>query len=178
MAASASRPSLLAVVTGLLRKQHATDLQVYRDGHCNFANRICHWLLIPVETVTCLVLLNQFLLLLLCLAAAKKQRDTLNKKKRLLQCTFVQAINWTLGILSLIISPDATGLAAFFFHAGAVPRAKQQSLSSVAMAWFLSWILQICVGHWLLEGNVPTFQQNGGVSMLAVVTSVLIAWKS
>lgn len=184
-----------ALLLRSLREQHEIDLQVYRDGHQNVTNRILHWLLIPVEIITFLVLVDRLVLLLLLPLVSINQPLKKKKNSRLLLViqsrTIAQATNVTLGILSFFLVsplPDAAGLAALCLHGllFAIPlilpkRIKQNQLSMkrVVAAWTLSWLLQICLGHWILEGNAPTFfQSKDGVSFQAVATSVLIAWKS
>ena len=44
------------------------------------------------------------------------------------------------------------------------------------VVWTLSWTLQVGVGHALLEGNSPNLANPEDVSLLAVATSVLLAW--
>lgn len=46
-----------------LHHQHEQDLIVYRNGHRNLLNRILHWVCIPMETATSLLVLDRLILL-------------------------------------------------------------------------------------------------------------------
>ena len=51
-------------------------------------------------------------------------------------------------------------------------------LMGTVLLWTLSWVLQVGLGHYLIEGNQPNLASPSDVSTLSVVTSVLLAWKS
>ena len=76
------------------------------------------------------------------------------------------------------------GLASLLFHAAMSALTKVEygyigSITRIALVvWTISWVLQVGVGHWVLEKNQPNVATIDQVSFLAVLESVLIAWKS
>jgi Protein of unknown function (DUF962) len=174
-----------------LYQQHEIDLKIYRDSHQDFYNRLLHHVFIPLETVG-------FFALLLVLSTTtgvimvrqkmfpKACRDSIIVIDRIL----VPTACWTLGLLSLILSPDLVGVLALLFHGIAIPwllprgRLEEDeygryhsSMITWTMLTIVSWGIQIYIGHWILEHNQPTFQQ-GTASALSMLTSIVIAWKS
>lgn len=135
-----------------LRQQHETDLRVYRESHRDIRNRALHWFLVPIETVC-------FFGILLWVSPPSA----------------AAVAGSVLGLYNLWLSPDGMGRIVCFFHAsiGVLPRFQ---LSEYAVAWCVSWFLQVYVGHRLWEGNTPNIGRNA--STLSMLTSVLIAWKS
>ena len=137
-----------------LQEKHIVDLEVYRASHQNGANRILHWILIPVETAGFFTLAESML------SRYYHPSETILRSAR-----------WSLGLLSFRLAQDdgGIGIAVLLFHLF-MPR--------VRVPWLVvSWVVQICVGHWIFEQNQPTLQQ-GTASSLSMLTSVLIAWKS
>jgi uncharacterized membrane protein YGL010W len=180
---------LLSEMVTALRNQHEVDLHIYQSAHQNSANRILHSCLIPLETLSCLLLLASAIRLLVQSIIARDKNDC-SSRPPLLILHFYHAMGWTLGLTSLVLSPDAVGAAACTFHVVAfrwITTWQQQSVFSVSalvrktlFVWTLSWVLQVGMGHWILEGNQPTVFANNmqDVSWLAMTQSVLIAWKS
>lgn len=199
-----------------LHHQHEQDLIVYRNGHRNLLNRILHWVCIPMETATSLLVLDR-LILLSRLSYQERGRNAPplpRTWKYLLQSEVAQTINGIMGLVSILAAvppsrntrPSGAWAAALFHAALAVsyiPNQQQQQSTNIIFCswehvlalWIASWLLQIGVGHWILEGNHPTFfgtptttatgsdkssnpHPSTGVSVLAVATSVMIAWKS
>jgi uncharacterized membrane protein YGL010W len=190
-----------------IREQHEIDLVVYRNGHQDWTNRMLHWILIPIETATSLMILDRLIVWLTTTTRQLKFGVTANEAKRsdlsdrmvdlpvvrVFESAAIRAVNVTLAILSMGASPETFwGYLAAIFHASlSMCRTKHSvSLHFIGTMWLISWILQIALGHWLLEGNNPTFWRSSkaalsglaidhqGVSIQAVATSVLIAWKS
>jgi hypothetical protein len=158
-----------------------------------------HHVCIPIETAG-------FIILAGVVVAPALQRQMLFPKKgnvigdggRIL----VSTVSWTLGLLSLILSPDFVGVAALLFHVWAIPwlydrcaprplpphhkqhrhhhddRKTMLLLLLLTTTTIASWIMQIGIGHWLLEQNQPTFFQPATTSTLSMLTSIVIAWKS
>jgi len=159
----------------LLQDQHEMDLQIYRTAHTNMWNRTLHWMMIPLETFAFLA----------TVAVLLSRIKPLSSKSNELA---MQAFGWTLGIVSLLISGKSIliGLASFLFHTVAASFASRlvqilDPMSTLAVAfftWTVAWILQVGVGHWILEGNQPNLANTNEVSWLAMTQSVLIAWKS
>jgi uncharacterized membrane protein YGL010W len=115
----------------------------------------------------------------------------------------VPLINVMIGILSLYLSPDFIGLLVLLFHFVLAYHLLQQGrnakcysiqsmydMTNVFILWLLSFAIQIILGHFILEHNQPTFitqkqhdrhepaNAGMGVSWQAIITSVLLAWKS
>jgi uncharacterized membrane protein YGL010W len=188
-----------------LSQQHEIDLVIYRNSHRNFYNRLLHHVCIPIETAGFVVLVG--------VVATALQRQMLFPKKgnvigdggRIL----VSTVSWTLGLLSLILSPDIVGVTALLYHIQAIPwlydRCSSWSSTPppplrpsphhhhhhrhhhdhwtmllLLLLTIASWIIQIGIGHWMLEQNQPTFFQPGNTasSTLSMLTSIVIAWKS
>ena len=147
-----------------LRRQHKYDLIVYRSAHQLWENRFLHWLLIPVECWS--VFLVAYALLPPWLP-------------------FLVAT--LLGVMALWIAADPKiGGACLVFHIVVIVSCRATSrfleawetLSVAAIAWIISWALQVGVGHWLWEKNDPNVANIKSVSWLAMCQSVLIAWSS
>jgi uncharacterized membrane protein YGL010W len=158
--------------TTLLQAQHAADLRIYRGAHTDRYNRAMHWILIPVETTS--------FLLLTC---------TLLRSLHIPHSDIVVAsIGWTLGLVAVsITSHRLVGLACLIGHVGAAAWVNQtvRRFSSRKtlwvlgiVAWTLAWALQVGLGHWIWEGNNPNVANMSQVSWLALTQSVLIAWSS
>ena len=158
-----------------LQEQHEFDLKIYRSAHAELFNRVLHWIMIPLETFA--FLLAAAVVLSRIMPVSSKSNDLA-----------MYSVGWTLGILSLAIAGESIfiGLISFFFHIAAASCAnrlvqKLDLMSTVAVAmstWTMAWILQVGIGHWLLEGNQPNVANITEVSWLAMTQSVLIAWKS
>lgn len=200
---------ITSIISSLIH-QHAIDLYVYRAAHQQWANRVLHWILIPIETAS-------FFLVLAIVAfhgslwgirkgvvgnRTKIRQSQPNLKKRPQQHSLVidllSSIGWILGILSfalcllddgnVTLHPAAwiIGIIAAAFHLALVPyslaiitqRGSHVACVVAMVAWTLAWSLQVGIGHYLIEGNQPTIANKDQVSVLAMVTSVVIAWKS
>jgi Protein of unknown function (DUF962) len=167
-----------------LYQQHEIDLKIYRDSHQNFYNHWLHHVFIPLETVGFVAILVNTTGVIVHLFP-KECRDSI-----VIDRVFVPTVCWTLGLLSLILSPDLVGVSAFLFHGIAIPwlirrrRLEEEyrmrypnSMIAWTMLTIVSWGIQICIGHWILEQNQPALQQ-GTASALSMLTSIVIAWKS
>ena len=150
-----------------LRRQHEADLRIYQQAHRVLANRAIHWIMIPVECgclfwILALMIRRNMFLLLWC-------------------------VGLLLGGLSLVLARNnALGIACLLFHMGTVQGCiwitqylePQASLIGVVTAWTMAWLFQVCIGHWVIEGNQPNVANVESISILAVCQSVLIAWSS
>jgi uncharacterized membrane protein YGL010W len=145
------------------RGKHVLDLQVYRKNHQEKRNRVLHWIMIPFECFSALLFAT------------------------LLHPGITIVTGIFLGILSIIIATKPwLGVASFAFHllavwicATLVASNELWEVLLIAMGtWAIAWILQVGVGHWILEGNRPNIANLETVSLLATVQSVLIAWSS
>jgi hypothetical protein len=143
--------------------------------------------MIPIETFSFLLLSSAFL-------------DILERQKTFFSSSFVpvlstsatiSAMGWTLGLLSLVLSPDPIGAASLVFHVAAAATVNQwmsrlrrcNNIESLALgalvAWTVAWTCQVVVGHWMWEGNQPNVVADfDHVSLLAMTQSVMIAWQS
>lgn len=147
-----------------LRRQHHVDLKIYRSAHQEWRNRMLHWLLIPIECGSALML-----------------------GAIVLPFELIALVGIGLGTMSLVLAESrVVGCACWCFHALALVACRQTLLSVgtngalfvALVAWTLSWALQVGIGHWILEKNQPNVADMGTVSYLAMVQSVLIAWSS
>lgn len=158
-----------------LQEQHSKDLIIFRSRHSEIRNRALHWILIPVEVFS-------FFLFLAALIAFVSSTGKVNVSEALL----LQSVGWTIGIISILVSENNffAATASLTYHVlvartcGALVRkrgvAKTFQLS--AITWSLAWLIQVGIGHWILEGNQPNVATMEQVSFLAMTQSVLIAW--
>ena len=156
--------SSLSLLVEKLKRRHVIDLKIYRLAHCHPFNRFLHWILIPIECWSAL---------LLCALIFPKSLTVL--------------IGIALGALSLILSTNTiVGMATFLFHVASLVLIHQiqemycpmEAFGIATTAWTLAWALQVGVGHWMIEKNQPNVANVQNVSYLALVQSVLIAWSS
>jgi len=159
-----------------LREQHLKDLQIYRAQHTHLANRILHWILIPIETAAFWLWIAGWLSL----------------SRRCARLSLVPSLLFGIGILAILMaSPQQYGVAIVccLWHVALAQWIQQQTqwgkpptvktnLSRAAMAWTIAWTVQVGMGHWLLERNQPNVANMEHVSLLAMTQSVLIAWSS
>jgi hypothetical protein len=188
-------PCRLEIMLSLLERlyqQHEIDLVIYRNSHRNFYNRILHHVCIPIETAGFFILIGVVAPAMRPMLLTKKRNDVMiGDDGRILVFT----ASWTLGLLSLILSPDAVGVAALLFHVRTIPwlydrcsphhhnrhnhnHRTMMLLLLLTITTIASWIMQIGIGHWLLEQNQPTFLVQDSTSTLSMLTSIIIAWKS
>ena len=146
-----------------LQSQHHRDLKIYRAAHCERRNRILHWILIPVECWSILLLFTALLPLQITIAAGL-----------------------VLGLTSLIIATkNILGVTAFVFHLIAIwicwvvqSWGTAFALEIAGGSWIIAWTLQVGIGHWMWEKNQPNISNTAQVSYLAMCQSILIAWSS
>jgi hypothetical protein len=171
-----------------LRAQHGTDLKLYRSAHCEWKNRILHWLLIPVECFCaslCLWILTG------CFYNAFD-----NFCHPIIWWFIPRAITGFLGLLSVLIATNTTiGMVSFLYHIFLIkicdslttqidnhsyhPNEYLWVLVMIAAGlWTFAWTIQVYLGHVLFERNLPNIANPAQVSYLAMSQSVLIAWSS
>lgn len=147
-----------------LRRQHAEDLKIYRSAHLEGRNRILHWIMIPIELFSALLLITA-----------------------LVPPLVPTVIGLVMGMCALAIAADTTkGWACLFFHIVVVAACLvitqnldcTQTIAMALILWTLAWGLQVGVGHWIWEKNQPNVADMGSVSLMAIFQSVLIAWSS
>ena len=106
-----------------------------------------HWLLIPIECGSALLL-----------------------GAIVLPFEWIVLVGMGLGTLSFILAESrVVGCACWSFHAVAVVACRQTLVSvgavgasAVALvAWTLAWALQVGIGHWMLEKNQPNVADTG-----------------
>ena len=150
-----------------LHRQHTVDLRVYHEAHRVLANRAIHWIMIPVECGSLFWILALMIL---------------PKMFRLLWC-----VGLFMGGLSLFLARNkAVGIACLLFHLGTVQGCiwlnqyfePWECLVWASVAWTMAWFFQVCIGHWVIEGNQPNVANMESISVLAVCQSVLIAWST
>jgi uncharacterized membrane protein YGL010W len=167
-----------------LSKQHEMDLAIYQEAHTEWRNKILHSILIPVETFSFLLFLTVALSIV-----TRRSRWQCQKDEKRLESWIMQAIGWTTGLISLVITGSdniSTGTASLLFHLASVAvcdklvceKGPWKAIVIGACSWTIAWSLQVGVGHWLLEHNQPNVANMNEVSWLAMTQSVLIAWSS
>jgi uncharacterized membrane protein YGL010W len=147
-----------------LPSQHRQDLKIYRQAHREWRNRLLHWILIPAECWSALLL-----------------------GLLILPSSTICFVGLALACLSLVLATNPTiGAATFLFHGFAVWTGLEIVTSlelwkagvMCLSVWTIAWSLQVGVGHWIWEGNDPNVANLPNVSILAMCQSVLIAWSS
>jgi uncharacterized membrane protein YGL010W len=97
----------------------------------------------------------------------------------------LQSIVWTLGLLSWVVSAESyVGLVILTFHVllgrfctAHIPRLRLVTSAIIGTAvWTISWILQVVLGHYYIEGRPPNIGTDQ-VSLLSACTSVVLAWE-
>jgi phage-related holin len=146
-----------------------------------------HWILIPVETVSFLLLLT-VAVSITCSRFGQKYRYG----RRSLESWVMNAIGWTTGLVSLAITSGvdndkvSIGTASLVFHLAAVAvcdklvreQGAWKAMVIAACSWTIAGSLQVGMGHWMLEDNQPSVANLNEVSWLAMTQSVLISWSS
>jgi uncharacterized membrane protein YGL010W len=180
-----------------MRDQYEYDLLVYQMGHRNLYNRILHYICIPIEIGTFSILVHH------CLLWRTNARRTFTQRSSwgLLRRRFSSFSSWirylavpvshfAIGTVSFYLSPsNGIGLLVWLFHVSLAyilllreetrPTEGNCYFHTVFLIWIFSFLLQIVLGHYLLERNHPTFiEPTLGVSGQAILTSVLLAWNS
>lgn len=183
-----------------LQRQHIEDLTIYRAAHQEWRNRMIHWLMIPVEcwsALTCCTVLISCIIRMISssLSLSSLSSSTLtiidehqeNVSYGIVVTSIEMSVGMGLGILSLLISTNIfVGILTFLFHSVASWTCVQlqnsygntYALLVAAISWTVAWMVQVGVGHWVLEGNQPNVSNMTEVSYLAMCQSVLIAWSS
>lgn len=121
----------------LLRERHLEDLQIYRARHSDPRNRAIHWVMIPVETFSFLLLIFASVEALLRHRRRGEQRedhqnpskseaavkaDTANPNASSIDDSsslFLLSIGWCVGLVSALIATEdnrSIGLASLAFH--------------------------------------------------------------
>ena len=95
---------------------------------------------------------------------------------------------WTLGLLSAAVAADwrlggvVLTLHVVWMHVCVTLAHRQCDCCGqygALLVWTASWALQIGVGHYWIEQNVPNlFHPHDEVSLLSTVTSIVLAWES
>jgi uncharacterized membrane protein YGL010W len=169
-----------------LQAQHHMDWKVYRSAHNEPRNVLLHKILIPIECWSSLMLLW----LAINWVVTRWMDPTLATLATLLK-SVPHMVTLMLGILSLVLAKRRwVGIATLVFHIGIVfvcefllqfhQQQRQQRSWAIPIlvlsSWSLAWMLQVGVGHYLLEGNAPNVANLQDVSYLAMCQSVLLAW--
>lgn len=190
----------------VLKEQHVVDLAVYRSAHTSKWNRRLHYVLIPLEVAAFLWLLTTLLFGLSCYffstKTAKnnsksnnvKNKQTKEQEQQATQddnsqflVSMVTAAAWTLGLLSCAVASEPyLGLAVLVMHVflgqlcqlGVPLLGLYKSFILGVAVWTFSWLVQIGVGHYWIEGTPPNlFNPNDKVTLLSAATSIVLAWE-
>jgi uncharacterized membrane protein YGL010W len=95
--------------------------------------------------------------------------------------TLLLSIGVAACLLYIFLAAASLAIVQYFAATAAATESTttKMSLMYATTAWTVAWILQIGIGHYGWEGNSPNVVANvDEVSVLAVMTSILIAWKS
>jgi uncharacterized membrane protein YGL010W len=165
-----------------LQAQHHFDLKVYRSAHCDRWNILLHKTLVPLECGSALTLLWIAMDLVVARIDNASWLATFLK-------LLPRSVMLCLGVLSFVLATNRlVGFATFLFHYFVLYSSERwiklyedQEYSMIfpiitLFCWVIPLILQIVIGHWILEGNSPNLANKNEVSFLATCLSVLVAW--
>jgi Protein of unknown function (DUF962) len=201
--------------------QHDLDLNVYQMSHTVLCNRILHWVMVPIETLSFIILLYSLMaFLIIRLLVSEKQfaskdnrwnylpgfkQSSLTSTKGMSSILrhLLSTVGVFLGSLSFMVSTDLVGFFSLLVHimpiqwilkveysilsqnfslqrkVNLIQRHHLDLMYFSAINTVVSWTLQVCVGHWILEKNNPSLISNTNlISMLAILQPIVIAWKS
>jgi hypothetical protein len=190
-----------------LQKQHVRDLILYQAAHTQYHNRLLHWILATILRhlfdnsssnnknhatstrsssdlivhalgwtmgITSLLLGSTAPEAATTPAAATISISTTSINSQSRHPTHLLAIG--IAACGIYIILAAAGL---YSVQCCCTGSTKMSLMYATTVWTVAWILQVGIGHYCWEGNQPNVVANiNEVSILAVMTSILIAWKS
>ena len=181
-----------------LRMQHLIDLKVYQSAHKERRNIMLHKILIPVECWSAMLFVWIFFEYISSLFI--RNHESFSSSFLCNVCWILpRMIALLLGVLSLIISTKPiVGVMTFIFHLfiiysydvtmtifdGEEERSLWPVLIIATTSWCISWIIQVGIGHFYFERNLPNIlskddimNNSTNVSYLSMCQSVLIAWR-
>lgn len=147
---------------GRLRRAYAAELKLYRAHHANRSNWRLHCACVPLEWLACLV------------ALAELPRVGWLRPHWLVQLG-LGAYVLPLGLpTTAVLAAAQLGLAAAADAVHVSLPSADARLVAALVAYACSWLLQVPVGHWLLERNQPAMATK--LTLNSVVLSVALAW--
>jgi uncharacterized membrane protein YGL010W len=175
-----------------LKLQHVQDLKVYRNHHKEWRNLVLHWIMIPLECWSALLVTTVVLVYVLDGSIlATTTAATVPSPNISIFSSFGELIALVtgigLGVLSWMIATKRwIGFLTFVFHCIAMwtchkvvtTMSPMETLSIALGVWTMAWMAQVGIGHWLWERNQPNVANMDDVSWLAMWQSVLIAWST
>ena len=143
-----------------LRAAADDELRYYRLHHAEWHNWWLHAVLVPVEWSAWLV----------ALALAASQAPALARLHWVIQSVVASIVWASTSSLKLASAQMVLALAAECI----VSLCGRYALPVAVGLWTSSWVLQVGLGHWLLERNNPGMTKQ--MSLFSVVLSVSMAW--
>ncbi|KAG8459026.1 hypothetical protein KFE25_006571 [Diacronema lutheri] len=141
-----------------LRAAYASELRLYRAHHACRANWLLHAACVPLEWAACLLALAQLAPRAPWLA-------------QLALGAYVLPLHPP---ISVALGPAQLALAALVDALGAALPSTRARLAVALCAWCGSWLLQVPVGHWLLERNQPAMVTR--LTLNSAILAVPLAW--
>jgi len=147
-----------------LRSAYRKELHFYRQYHQHPVNWRMHAVLVPVEWTAWLLLLAPL---------------GLHWPLALLSAAYYLFLDCHLSLVSVFVAAASAqmlfALTAHHAHLALYGYGYGSGSASVAVAMqAVAWVLQVCVGHWLIEGNNPAMAS--ALTCNAVLLSPLMAW--
>ena len=151
-----------------LKQQHDLDVALYKRNHREWRNRWIHNIMIPCECWSLLLLCSLLLgetttilvgVLLTALALLVSSHN--HRALTVAAGGFYLIASWTANTVVVVHSSNPTTVIAIAIS-----------------LWTLAWTIQVGIGHFIIEKNVPNIATFNEVSYLAIGLSVLVAWTS
>jgi uncharacterized membrane protein YGL010W len=175
-----------------LKLQHVQDLKVYHKNHKEWRNLVLHWIMIPLECWSALLITTVVLVCVIDGSRTTRTVATIHSSYTSIVSSIGQllalVIGIGLGVLSCMIATKRwIGFLTLVFHCIAVwtchivvtTMSPMEALCISLGIWTMAWMAQVGIGHWLWERNQPNVVATmDDVSWLAMCQSVLIAWSS
>jgi uncharacterized membrane protein YGL010W len=158
-----------------LRTAYASELNLYRRCHAHPANFALHCVCVPVEWISWLLALAQ-------LPAVAQLSPHWPASPHWLLARPHWLVQIALAAYTCPLNPPTSAalagghlaLAALVDVACAVLPTVRAQLGLALAAWLCSWLVQVPLGHWLIERNQPAMAN--GLTLNAVLLSVALAW--
>lgn len=139
-----------------IQREYIVELRLYQRHHRNRINWVIHAVTIPIEW-TCWLMF----------------------------AAYISNLHWIIGTITavyfILLNSNVSAACAIFQIIYAVIAEYLVSsydtwtaISLACVMQLVAWILQVCVGHWLLERNNPAMMTK--LTLNSVVLSTLMAW--
>ena len=158
----------------VLQQQHRQDLALYRRNHQEWRNRWIHYIMIPIECwslmLLCFIVFGDLgtVIVSTCLAILSLMVGTTTKNKN----------NSVMGVRMGLLAASFHILTPVTFRAMSRSCTRPIMFAIAVTSWTVAWAAQVGIGHYIMEKNQPNVARIKEVSCLAMLLSVLIAWTS